>query len=54
MTAFVTFAACWSFGYTVMDLIIKVYENHQDGKYDEVFQKTLNLIRNQSSTAPSD
>jgi len=32
---FVTFAACWSFGYTVADLIIKIYENNKAGKYDE-------------------
>ncbi len=52
MTAFVTFAACWSFGYTVADLVIKIYENNKAGKYDEELKKILLSEGNGGSTAP--
>lgn len=35
MTTFVTFAACWSFGYTVADLFTKIFYTNKRGGYDE-------------------
>lgn len=35
MTTLVTIFACWSFGYTVTDLIMTIAKNNKAGKYDE-------------------
>ena len=52
MTAFVTFAAFWSFGYTVADIVIRLYENHKVSKYDEELQKILDSACTRPTIAP--
>lgn len=53
MTAFVTFAACWSFGYTVADLVIGIYQNYKERKHDEELKKIVLSECNGGSTAPN-